>query len=57
VQAMDDAGLPGDPEFRAAMRNYMEVAVAEVLSFGDPGTAIPADAPMPHWGWHGPLTA
>jgi hemoglobin len=33
VQAADDAGLPDDPEFRAALRSYMEWAVAEVMSY------------------------
>jgi len=54
VTAMDDAGLPGDPEFRAAMRSYMEWAVAEVLQYGEPGSVVRADVPLPHWGWDGP---
>ena len=54
VAAMDDAGLPGDPEFRAAMRSYMEAAVVEVLEYGPKEVAVPADAPMPRWGWDGP---
>ncbi len=31
VRATDDAGLPDDPEFRAALRAYMQVAVDEAL--------------------------
>ena len=38
VQAQDDAGLPDDPEFRAALRAYMVWAVDEVLSYPDPRT-------------------
>ncbi len=35
VGAMDDAGLPDDPEFRAAMRAYMESAVVEFIAYPD----------------------
>ncbi|MGH3780312.1 MAG: hypothetical protein ACRDRO_06700 [Pseudonocardiaceae bacterium] len=33
VRAADDAGLPDDSEFRAALRAYMQWAVTEVLSY------------------------
>ena len=52
VAAMDDADLPADPEFRAAMRAYMVAAVDEVLSYGD--TEPPRGLAMPHWTWDGP---
>ena len=51
--AADDAGLPGDPEFRAALRRYMEWAVADVLVFSPPGSAVPAGLPVPRWSWDG----
>jgi len=51
VASADDAGLPADPEFRAALRAYMEWAVDDVLSHGDDLAATPA--PMPHWSWDG----
>ena len=53
VGAMDDAGLPADPEFRAAMRAYMEWAVAAVLVWSPEGSVVPAGAPMPRWSWDG----
>ena len=53
VHAADDAGLPADAEFRAALRAYMEWAVAEVLLYPDPDRAIPAGTPMPRWSWDG----
>jgi hemoglobin len=52
VRAADDAGLPADPEFRAALRSYMEWAVADVLAHED-GDAIPAGLPVPSWTWDG----
>jgi hemoglobin len=53
VRAADDAGLPADPEFRTALRRYMEWAVDDVLAHADP-EQVPAAAPVPHWSWDGP---
>jgi hemoglobin len=53
VAAIDDARLPEDPEFRAALRAYMEWATAEVLSFSPPGTRVPASLSTPRWTWDG----
>ncbi|HEY3606134.1 MAG TPA: group II truncated hemoglobin [Pseudonocardiaceae bacterium] len=55
VVAMDDASLPDDPAFRAAMRAYMQSAVAEVALSYPEGGAVPTDLPMPHWSWDGPV--
>lgn len=56
VAAADDAGLPTDPEFRQALRAYMEWAVAEVLLYGPPGREVPAGLTMPRWTWEGLVT-
>ena len=53
VAAMDDVGLPDDPEFRAAMRAYMEWAVADVLIYAPVDSVVPADSAMPRWTWDG----
>lgn len=53
VQAADDAGLPADPEFRAALKSYMEWAVAEVLTYPGPPAGVPAGLPVPRWSWNG----
>ncbi len=53
VQAIDDAGLPEEPEFRTAMRAYMEWAVAEVMACSPRGSTVAADRPTPHWSWDG----
>jgi hemoglobin len=50
--AMDDAGLPAEPEFRAALRAYMRHAVDEVLAHERPESIAPG-LPMPRWGWDG----
>ena len=51
--ALDDAGLPDDPEFRACMRSYMRWAVDDVLAYPTGEEPIPPDARMPRWGWDG----
>ena len=53
VQAADDAGLPDDPELRAALRDYMAWAVKDVLAYSQPGTPVPADLATPRWSWEG----
>jgi hemoglobin len=53
VEAADDANLPADPRFRAALRAYMEWAVADVIEYSPHGVPAPADVPMPHWTWDG----
>ena len=53
VAAADDAGLPQDPEFRAALRAYMTWAVDEILGYGPPGTIVPDALTLPRWGWDG----
>jgi hemoglobin len=53
VAAMDDAGLPDEPAFRAALHEYMEWAVADVLAYSAVGTVVPGGVPMPHWSWDG----
>lgn len=53
VAAADDAGLPDDPAFRAALRAYMEWAVGEVSRFPEHDADVPASLPVPRWGWEG----
>jgi len=53
VQAADDAGLPGDAEFRAALRAYMEWAVAQVMACSPRGSRVPDGLTVPRWSWDG----
>lgn len=53
VPAADDAGLPADPESRAALRAYLQWAVTDVLTYSPVGSTVPAAVPMPHWSWDG----
>jgi hemoglobin len=53
VQALEDAGLPADAEFRAALYAYMRWAVDNVMGYSAVGAAVPAGLPLPRWGWDG----
>jgi hemoglobin len=53
VQAIDDAHLPDDPDFRALLRRYMESAVGEVISYTPAGASVPAGLEIPRWSWNG----
>jgi hemoglobin len=49
--AADDAGLPDDPEFRAAFVGYVEWGTRLALHNSQPGADTVAAAPVPRWGW------
>jgi hemoglobin len=51
--ATDDAGLPADRDFRAALHAYMRWAVDDVLSYSAEDAVVAPDAVMPRWGWDG----
>jgi hemoglobin len=49
--AADDAGLPDDPEFRAALVGYLEWGTRLAMSNSQPGAKVMPHAPVPSWGW------
>jgi hemoglobin len=49
--AADDADLPADPEFRAALVGYLEWGTRLAMSNSQPGADVVGQAPVPHWGW------
>jgi truncated hemoglobin YjbI len=51
VRSADDAGLPRDPEFRAAFTGYLEWGSRLALENSQPGARPPEQMPMPKWGW------
>jgi hemoglobin len=50
-RAADDAGLPDDPEFRAAIMGYSEWGTRLAVHNSQPGAHTVPHAPVPHWGW------
>jgi len=51
--AADDAGLPDDREFRAALHAYMRWAVDDVLAYSAEDAVVAPGAVTPRWGWDG----
>jgi hemoglobin len=49
--AADDAQLPADPEFRAALVGYLEWGTRLAMHNSQPGADVMPEAPVPHWGW------
>jgi hemoglobin len=49
--AADDADLPSDPEFRAALVGYLEWGTRLAMHNSQPGADVVQQAPVPHWGW------
>jgi hemoglobin len=49
--AADDAELPSDPEFRAALISYLEWGTRLAMRNSQPGTQVVEYAPVPRWGW------
>jgi hemoglobin len=54
MQAVDDAHLPDDPEFRAVLHSYMESAAADVMSVSPIGARVAPGLPIRRWSWDGP---
>jgi len=50
-RAADEAGLPADPEFRAAIMGYAEWGTRLAMHNSQPGAEVAEHAPVPHWGW------
>ena len=47
----EEAKLPGDAEFQAAFRSYIEWGSRLALENSQPGAKPPPQMPMPHWWW------
>jgi hemoglobin len=50
-RAADDAELPSDPEFRAALLGYLEWGTRIAMNNSQPGADVIPHAPVPRWGW------
>jgi len=51
LQSAEEAGLPADPEFRAAFSSYIEWGSRLALENSQPGARPPEQMPMPRWDW------
>jgi hemoglobin len=55
VLAMDDAGLPEDPELRATLTAWFRWGIGLMDAHPDSADTVPDDLRLPHWSWDGPL--
>jgi CDGSH-type Zn-finger protein/truncated hemoglobin YjbI/ferredoxin len=51
IQSADEAGLPTDPEFRAAFVAYLEWGTRIAVENSTPGAKPPEHMPVPGWWW------
>jgi CDGSH-type Zn-finger protein/truncated hemoglobin YjbI len=51
IQSADEAGIPRDPEFRAACVAYLEWGSRLALENSQPGAHPPPNMPVPRWWW------
>ena len=51
LDAVGEAGLPADPEFRAAFVGYVEWGTRLAVANSQPGAPVVRSAPVPRWGW------
>jgi hemoglobin len=49
--AADDANLPSDAEFRAALVGYLEWGTRIAMYNSQTGAEVVEHAPVPRWGW------
>jgi hemoglobin len=54
AECADEAGLPGDPEFRAALVGYIEWGSRIAVTTSQQEQPGPGEAPMPAWDWGPP---
>ena len=51
IESADEAGLPTDPEFRAAFVSYLEWGTRIAVENSTPGAKPPQHMPVPRWWW------
>ena len=56
VDSFDEAGVPDDPRVRQAITDYVTwAAPGPFQAWPSSADDVPADLPMPRWGWDGPV--
>lgn len=53
LQALDDAGVPDDPQLRQALQDWFTHMTAQMSAYPDAVSDVPADLPMPYWTFRG----
>ena len=53
--ALDDAGLPNDPELRSTLKGYFRWATTTMSAYPESPDSVPSGLPMARWSWDGPV--
>jgi hemoglobin len=54
AQALDDAGIPGDPKLRATLNAYFRWATQAMAAYPKSANDVPPGLTLPRWSWDGP---
>jgi hemoglobin len=54
AQALDDAGLPDDPQLRSALKAYFRWATDAMSAHPESTEDVPNGLDLPRWTWDGP---
>ena len=55
VLALDDAGLPEDPQLRQVLTDYFAWGIGYMGQYHESDDDVPGGLPLPHWSWEGLL--
>jgi hemoglobin len=55
AQALDDAGIDGDPRLRQTLNDWFHWGIELMGSHHETADDVPKDLPMPRWSWEGPV--
>ena len=55
ARALDDAGLPRDPELRSTLKAYFRWATEAMSAHPESAEDVPAGLMLPRWSWDGPV--
>lgn len=55
ARALDDAGIPVDPELRATLKSYFRWATASMAEYPESADDVPPNLSLRSWSWDGPV--
>jgi hemoglobin len=55
AQALDDAGLPGDPRLRSTLKAYFRWATENMSAYPKSAESVPTNLVLRRWSWDGPV--
>ena len=56
AQALDDAGLPEDPQLRSTLKEYFRWATQRMSDHPESSDHVPDGLALARWSWNGPVS-